>query len=170
MSGDLKYTVLNTDIGWIGLLGSPEGLLHATLPQPSQNEAFNLLGDRANQAALSSEPFDDLIERLRSYFSGHKTTFPDNLDLSEATSFQREVWQALRLIPYGETRSYAWVADCINRPEAARAVGQAVGKNPLAIIVPCHRVIASDGTLGGFGGGLELKRHLLRLEGNSVID
>jgi methylated-DNA-[protein]-cysteine S-methyltransferase len=166
----LKYTVFNTDIGWIGLLSSSAGLLQATLPRPSQEEAFSLLGDRTGQATLSSEPFDDLIERLRSYFSGHKTTFPDSLDLSKATPFQREVWQTLRLIPYGETRSYAWVAESISRPEAARAVGQAVGKNPLAIIVPCHRVIASDGTLGGFSGGLELKRHLLRLEGNSLVD
>ena len=165
----MKYTVFNTDIGWIGLLGSSAGLLKATLPRPSYDGALSLLGDRTNQASLSSGSFADLIERLRSYFSGHRTTFPDNLDLSEATSFQREVWQTLGLIPYGETRSYAWVADRINRPEAARAVGQAVGKNPLAIIVPCHRVIASDGTLGGFSGGLELKRHLLSLEGNSLV-
>jgi methylated-DNA-[protein]-cysteine S-methyltransferase len=165
----LKYTVFNTGIGWIGLLGSSAGLLQATLPQPSHDEAFGMLGGRTNQASLSSEPFDDLVERLRSYFSGHRTTFPDNLDLSEATPFQREVWQVLRLIPYGETRSYAWVAESIEKPGAARAVGQAVGKNPLAIIIPCHRVIASDGTLGGFGGGLELKRHLLHLEGNSLV-
>ena len=166
----MKYTVFNTDIGWIGLLGSSAGLLKATLPRPSHDEAFGMLGDRAGQAVLSSEPFADLIERFRNYYTGHKTTFPDNLDLSGATPFQREVWQTLRLIPYGETRSYAWVAGSINRPEATRAVGQAVGKNPLAIIVPCHRVIASDGTLGGFSGGLELKRHLLHLEGNSFVD
>jgi len=74
------------------------------------------------------------------------------------------VWQATRLIPYGETRSYLWVAVQIGKPGAARAVGQALGRNPLPVIVPCHRVIAADGGLGGFTGGLEMKRRLLELE------
>ena len=78
--------------------------------------------------------------------------------------FRRLVWEATRLIPYGETRSYGWVAKQIGKPHAARAVGQALGKNPFLIIVPCHRVIAGDGTLGGFGGGLEMKQTLLEME------
>lgn len=107
------------------------------------------------------------MERLKSYFAGHKADFPDKLDLSGATTFRREVWEITRLIPYGETRSYAWVAMQIRKPKAVRAVGQALGRNPLPIIVPCHRVLASNGGLGGFSGGLEMKRFLLRLE-NSV--
>ena len=82
----------------------------------------------------------------------------DKLDLPP---FQREVWETTRLIPYGETRSYLWVAKQIKRPRAVRAVGQALSKNPLPIIVPCHRVVASDGRLGGFRRGVEMKRHLL---------
>jgi methylated-DNA-[protein]-cysteine S-methyltransferase len=104
------------------------------------------------------------MKRLASYFAGHKVDFPDRLDLSAAYDFQREVWEATRLIPYGETRSYSWVAAQIEKPKAVRAVGQALGRNPLPVIIPCHRVLASDGALGGFGGGLVMKRFLLNLE------
>ncbi len=104
------------------------------------------------------------MERLRAYFTGSYITFPDRLDLSGATAFQRRVWAATRGIPYGETRSYAWVAQQINQPRAVRAVGQALGRNPLPIIIPCHRVVTSDGRLGGFGGGLKMKSYLLSRE------
>jgi methylated-DNA-[protein]-cysteine S-methyltransferase len=109
--------------------------------------------------------FEETIGRFQAYFSGHKMDFPDKLDISEATPFQSRVWQAARLIPYGETRSYAWVAGQIGKPQAARAVGQALGRNPLPVIIPCHRVLAADGGLGGFGGGMETKKFLLSLEG-----
>ena len=109
------------------------------------------------------------MKRLMVYFSGQRETFPDELDLSVATPFQREVWKATKLIPHGETRSYLWVAKQIKRPEAARAVGQALGRNPLPVIIPCHRVIASDGQLGGFSDGLEMKRYLLCLEASASI-
>ncbi len=104
------------------------------------------------------------MERLRNYFGGHKVNFPDELDLSQATPFQREVWEITRLIPYGETRSYTWVAEQMGRPRALRAVGQALGRNPLPIIIPCHRVLTIDGKLGGYSGGLEMKKYLLSLE------
>ena len=164
----LQYTAFSTDIGWIGVLGSAAGLRRITLPQHSTQEAIQLLGNSVNHAAQTPHLFEDLIERLRSYFGGHKVTFPDKLDLSGATAFRHKVWEITRLIPYGETRSYVWVAEQLGRPEAARAVGQALGRNPFPIIVPCHRVIASDGKLGGYGGGLELKRHLLRLEASAI--
>ncbi len=109
------------------------------------------------------------MKRLRAYFTGRKVEFPDTLDLSVATDFQREVWDATRLIPYGETRSYTWVAEQIKKPRAVRAVGQALGRNPLPVIVPCHRVLTSNGGLGGFSGGLEMKRFLLRLEATAGI-
>ena len=101
---------------------------------------------------------------MRDYFRGGRQTFPDDLDLSEGTPFQQAVWRTARSIPYGETRSYGWIAAAIDRPRAARAVGQAMGSNPLAIIIPCHRVVAGDGGLGGFGGGLDIKRRLLLME------
>ena len=109
------------------------------------------------------------MERLRAYFSGHQIAFPDKLDLSGATPFQRKVWEITRLIPYGKTRSYLWVVEQIKQPGAAQAVGQALSRNPLPIIVPCHRVVASDGKLGGFSGGVEMKRRLLFLEAATSI-
>ncbi len=168
MTKELKYITFNTDMGWVGLVASVKGLLNSTLPQRSAQEALQLLGDSVNQATWSPRLFDDLVKRLKVYFSGHKATFSDELDLSGATLFQREVWEITRLIPYGETRSYLWVAEQIKRPGAARAVGQALGRNPLPVIVPCHRVVASDGKLGGFSGGVEMKRHLLYLEASNI--
>ncbi len=169
MTGELKYITFNTDMGWIGVLGSAKGLLGTTLPQRSAQEVRQLLGDRVNHAIWSPRLFDDLMERLRIYFGGHKATFPDELDLSRATTFQREVWEITRLIPYGETKSYTWVAEQIGKPRAVRAVGQALGKNPLPIIVPCHRVLNIDGKLGGYNGGVEMKRYLLFLEASASI-
>ncbi|MDO8578971.1 MAG: methylated-DNA--[protein]-cysteine S-methyltransferase [Dehalococcoidales bacterium] len=109
--------------------------------------------------------FASLVSRLQTYFDGRKVCFDDiKLDLSSATPFQIKVWQATRSIPYGETRSYRWVAEQTGKPAATRAVGQALGKNPLPIIIPCHRVITSTGGFGGYSGGLEMKHTLLRLE------
>lgn len=169
MTQQLNYIIFNTDMGWLGILGSATGLLRITLPHPSAQEIRQLLGDKINYASWSPHLFQDLIERLKLYFGGHKVGFPDELDLSGATAFQREVWEITRLIPYGETRSYTWVAGQIKKPRAVRAVGQALGRNPLPIIVPCHRVLASNGRLGGYTGGIETKRHLLHLEGSASI-
>jgi len=165
MTQVLNYIIFNTDAGWLGILGSTAGLLRTILPQRSSQEVRQLFGDSLNQADRSPHLFQDLEERLRIYFSGHKVTFPDKLDLSGATAFQREVWETTRLIAYGETRSYTWVAEQIEKPRAVRAVGQALGRNPLPIIVPCHRVLTSNGKLGGFSGGIEVKKRLLHLEG-----
>ena len=167
MTGELKYIIFNTNMGWVGILGSVRGLLGTTLPQPSAQEACQLLGDGVNNAVWSYNLFNGLMERLKTYFSGGKTAFPDELDLSAATPFQRKVWEITRLIPYGNTKSYTWVAEQVKKPEAARAVGQALARNPLPIIIPCHRVLTINGRLGGFSGGVELKRHLLRLEASA---
>jgi O-6-methylguanine DNA methyltransferase len=102
--------------------------------------------------------------QLEEYFSGRRRRFDLPLDL-RGTDFQKRCWQELLKIPYGETRSYAEIARAVGNPLAVRAVGLANGQNPIAIIVPCHRVIGSDGSLTGYGGGLETKRRLLELEG-----
>jgi len=109
--------------------------------------------------------FSRLEQDLTDYFAGRRVRWRDRLDLSTGTPFERQVWRALRRIPYGTVRSYAWVARAIGRPNAARAVGQAVGRNPLGILIPCHRVVRGDGSIGGFGGGIGIKRFLLRLDG-----
>ncbi|TFE00790.1 methylated-DNA--[protein]-cysteine S-methyltransferase [Jeotgalibacillus sp. R-1-5s-1] len=108
------------------------------------------------------------IEELTDYFDGVKQTFNMKVDV-KGTPFQEEVWQALRDIPFGETRSYADIAEVIGRPKAVRAVGGAVGANPVLITIPCHRVIAKDGSIGGFSSGLDLKRVLMRIEGIQLV-
>lgn len=104
------------------------------------------------------------VRELNQYFEGHRRDFDFPLDL-RGTPFQVRCWRALLEIPYGETRTYADIARAVRRPQAFRAVGMANNRNPIAIVVPCHRVIASDGTLCGYGGGLDIKRKLLELEG-----
>ncbi|MCG3148513.1 MAG: Methylated-DNA--protein-cysteine methyltransferase [Verrucomicrobiae bacterium] len=105
-----------------------------------------------------------LARQLKTYAAGKQVRFTVPLDLSAGTAFQQLVWRTLLKIPRGETRSYGWVAKKIGKPRATRAVGSACGANPVPIIVPCHRVIAGDGSLGGFSSGLALKRRLLALE------
>jgi methylated-DNA-[protein]-cysteine S-methyltransferase len=109
----------------------------------------------------------DAARQLLEYFAGARTTF-DLLLAPSGTPFQQSVWAALRTIPYGTTASYAEVAELVGRPRAFRAVGQANGANPIPIIVPCHRVIAAGGGLGGYSGGLGVKMQLLAVEGRSA--
>lgn len=108
---------------------------------------------------------DPILAALRRYFRGERVGFEDiDVDLSGATEFQRRVYGTTRAIPWGKVATYGQIAKAIGKPNAQRAVGQALGRNPVAIVIPCHRVVASDG-LGGFGGGLAWKKKLLRLEG-----
>ncbi|MFC2060713.1 methylated-DNA--[protein]-cysteine S-methyltransferase [Chloroflexota bacterium] len=164
LAEELRYITFNTSAGWIGILASTKGLLSATLPRRSAQEAYQLLGNSVKSAARSPDLFEQLIACFRAYFNGYKVTFTDKLDVSKATGFQREVWKITSLIPYGETRSYLWVAEQIKRPKAMRAVGQALARNPLPVIIPCHRVLSINGKLGGYSGGIETKRYLLHLE------
>jgi O-6-methylguanine DNA methyltransferase len=123
---------------------------------------------REEQKRAAFEPSDirtrAYLDELSEYFSGQRREFSFPLDL-RGTDFQLACWRALLKIPYGETRSYADVARAVGKANAFRAVGMANNRNPIAIVVPCHRVIASDGTLCGYGGGLDVKRRLLELEG-----
>jgi methylated-DNA-[protein]-cysteine S-methyltransferase len=112
--------------------------------------------------------FPDVRRQLGEYFAGERTTFELELHL-DGTAFQRTVWHALTEIPYGETISYGELARRIGRPDRARAVGTANGQNPIAVIVPCHRVIGANGKLVGYGGGLENKRRLLDLEAGLLV-
>lgn len=129
--------------------------------------------DRAGRVALGpvgdggSDHLDLAHDQLDAYFAGRLRRFTVTLD-QRGTPFQRQVWAALAAIPFGETRSYGAIAAAIGQPSASRAVGAANGRNPISIIVPCHRVIGSAGTLTGFAGGLEAKRALLALEGHGT--
>ena len=164
MKERLYYAVFATAAGWCGVAGSDVGLRRTVLPQPGRGEAEHLLTESLDGAVDAPERFANFIQRFTAYFEGKAVDFPDAIDFNGATDFQARVWRAARLIPHGQTRSYAWLAGQIGRPGAARAVGQALGRNPLPIVVPCHRVLAAGGGLGGFTGGLAMKRFLLGLE------
>jgi methylated-DNA-[protein]-cysteine S-methyltransferase len=101
---------------------------------------------------------------LSEYFENGGEEFTQKIDLSGGTEFEKKVWLVLKQIPYGETRTYKWLAEKIGNPNASRAVGRALGKNPLPIVLPCHRIIESDGSLGGYSGGIDIKRRLLDME------
>jgi methylated-DNA-[protein]-cysteine S-methyltransferase len=140
---------------------SPVGPLHAII---EDGRLVDLSFDDGRAPGESDDRFG-LTARLRAYFDGDLDALADlDLDL-RGTAFQRDVWNALRAIPPGETASYRDIAEAVGRPDATRAVGNAVGSNPVAIVVPCHRVIRTSGGLGGFGGGLDRKRWLLAHEG-----
>ncbi len=152
------YTSLDSPVGKLQLVGDESGLQF--LDFPLANSRFVQAADRVETKTM----FCEAVRQLQAYFDGELKDF--SLDLKPSgTQFQREVWRALQNIPYGETRSYAEIAISIGNPKAVRAVGAANGRNPIAIVIPCHRVIGSDGSLTGFGGGLPIKQFLLNLEG-----
>jgi O-6-methylguanine DNA methyltransferase len=113
----------------------------------------------------SSPAAADFFQELDAYFKGDLKKFRQKIKFVRGTAFEQNVWLALKGIPYGEMRSYKWLAERIGKPKALRAVGQALKKNPLPIILPCHRIVASDGSLGGFSCGVDIKEWLLRHEG-----
>lgn len=111
----------------------------------------------------SSAP-KDFVKELTSYFQGSAGDFRQEVKFLSGTDFERKVWNVLKKIPFGETRSYKWIAEKIGKPAAVRAVGRALSKNPVPIVIPCHRVIESDGSLGGYSSGEHIKRRLLEME------
>ncbi len=160
----LTFEVCETRRGWIGVVGSSDGLKKVILPLKSKEAVLGRIASYGCCENHDNTSFTDLTDRIRRYFDGEPVKFTDKLDLSGATRFQKNVWLTVRNIPRGETRSYGWVASQLGLPGAARAVGQALGRNPVPIVIPCHRVIGNDGKLVGFGGGVEIKKFLLQLE------
>lgn len=151
------------------LLASSRGLCFLALPhERAQAIAEFVSGHRIQHLKENPPLLAPYLEQLDEYFHGDRHVFTVPLDILSGTPFQRQVWETLRRIPFGHTRSYADVASAAGYPRASRAVGTAVSKNPIAIMIPCHRVIGSNGTLTGFAGGLNLKQHLLELEGVRV--
>ncbi len=158
----LQWTVFSCDMGTVYLIVGAQGLIRSTLPlngDPPPEIAGQL--QRAVPTCGRTAPYETWLSR---YFSGDFSMAMPPLCPSGST-FQRDVWQATALVPAGSTASYADIARRAGYPRAFRAVGGAMARNPVPLFVPCHRVIGSDGTLGGFGGGIQLKRRLLRHEG-----
>lgn len=165
-NGETIAAVLPTSAGWVGCAATARGLTRLTLPQRSWTQAWRRLGVSAPNGISLGPVSKDLQQRLDRYFAGKPEIFRDiPLDLRGVSPFTRRVLMAVRAIPRGQVRSYRQVAAAVGRPQAARAVGRVMAANSLCIVVPCHRVVGSNGSLGGFGGGLDLKRRLLTLEG-----
>ena len=152
----MQYRTIESPVGPLTLAGDGRRLMHLWMVDQTHEPSYG--GWERNDKA-----FSDAIDQLDGYFAGERREFDLELDLV-GTNFQRRVWEALLTIPYGETRSYGYIAEQIGSPGASRAVGLANGRNPIGIIVPCHRVIGANGSLTGYGGGLERKRILLELE------
>ena len=153
--------------GWMGVAESEQGLTAIMLPQTSKAAVAAGLGDGAvSEERSTSVTLREARKQLVEYLAGTRTAFDLPLDLSRGTAFQRKVWKTLRAIPYGQLWSYRGLAARVGGVQYARAVGGAVGANPLPIVVPCHRVVAQDSTIGGFSSGLPAKRRLLALEGS----
>jgi len=161
----LATSEFESPIGQLRLAATAAGVVRIEFPVASGAGFWGWLTRNCRDAeSVESLPaLEQVRAELSDYFAGKLEKFSAPLDL-RGTEFQREVWQALLRIPYGETRSYGEIATEVGRPKAYRAVGLANGANPVPLVVPCHRVIAAGGKLGGFGGGLEAKRKLLALE------
>jgi methylated-DNA-[protein]-cysteine S-methyltransferase len=153
----MQYTTIDSPIGELLLLGDDRALQGLYMQDGRKPITIGQGWQR------SAPPFARVSEQLSDYFDGRRATFDVPL-LMHGKPFERRVWCALQNIPYGETVSYGEVARRIGQPRAARAVGLANGRNPIAVIVPCHRVVGANGTLTGYGGGLQRKRILLELE------
>lgn len=157
-----------TRLGWLGVARSEQGVRYLQLPRATRSAALRELQREFPEGAIQTDVPEGIERELREYAEGRCRAFSAALDLAMLKPFQRAVLIAISKIPFGETRSYGWVAREIGQPNAARAVGQALHTNPIPIIIPCHRVIASDGSLGGYGGGLPMKAKLLQLEGAAL--
>ncbi len=167
----LATAVIKSPVGPLFLAVSPKGLVALEFDarlagqQTLRPNPRNLREEEHRfEFRDAREELIPYVRELDEYFAGRRKRFGFDLDL-RGTDFQLACWRALVAIPYGETRSYADIARAVGRPQGFRAVGMANNRNPVAIVVPCHRVIASDGTLCGYGGGLDIKRKLLELEG-----
>lgn len=165
MSDVWELTTSRTQLGWIGVLSAGKGVRHIEMGK-SQDGVLASLRARFPKAEFA-EPTEEARawgQRIAEYCDGGAEQWDVPLDV-RGTAFQQDVWNALRAIPEGETRSYAEIARAIGRPKSARAVGAACGANPFAPLIPCHRVLRGDGGIGGYGYGLEIKRRLLAREG-----
>ena len=155
------HTVVPSPIGPLTVVREDGALVRLAMSPPGRFVDAEI-GER------SDEGFDDVVRQLGEYFAGERTAF--DLPLRPVGSpFEMAVWDQLTRIPYGRTRSYGYVAEAVGEPGGAQAVGAANGRNPIAVVVPCHRVIGADGSLTGFGGGMPAKRTLLDLERGAAL-
>jgi len=162
------YDVWATAFGPVGAAMGPRGLVRFILPHGTREHALGLLAGQYAEGVGDAAPLADLREMTQAYFEGEDVDFREvTCDLAPADSFTGKVLRACWDIPYGQTAGYATLAGRVGNPKASRAVAGALGRNPIPLIVPCHRILYADGSLGGFSAeaGLDLKRRMLALEG-----
>lgn len=165
-----RYHIFESPMGWVGMVRETEGLKRLSL-KPTVEEVLEDMGEDLRDAVDDPGGFGEAVGCLERYFEGDATALGEiELDLGAAPPFFAAAWEACRRIPPGETRSYQWLAAEAGNPLAARAAGQAMARNRWALVIPCHRVIGSDGDLHGYGaGGLRVKARLLQLENPDLI-
>jgi len=165
MTDQLTFHLCETERGWVGLVLSPHGLRATTLLRRTRDEAMREVMELGATGPARDADLADIPERICALASGRYENLAIQVDWNGASGFRRAVMEETMHMPAGETRSYAWLAERVGRPAAARAVGRVMATNPLPLVVPCHRVVGSNGSLTGYGGGLPLKEDLLRAEG-----
>jgi len=179
----MHETIFQTKWGWVGVAATGRGVQAIVLPKPTRQAVERELHTLLNGNSTPTHPsplegegegggrsqatrhLKAVREAITAYLEGKTRVLSVPLDLQGQPRFRLKVWEVLQRIPYGRVRSYGWVARKVGKPKAARAVGAACGANPVPLLVPCHRVIAGDGSLGGFSGSLGVKKRLLKLEG-----
>jgi len=164
---EFMYTTYPWNFGKLYIAATPQGICKIEFSKVQTETMFvdALKSISHEEVNRKNHHFEKLCSKFDRYFAGEKMSFDEPLDFLIGTEFQKKVWQKVRQIPYGQVRTYGEIAAQIGNPKAVRAVGGANGANPIPILVPCHRVVAAGGKLGGYGGGLDVKEYLLRLEG-----
>lgn len=162
---DVAYDIVDTPIGHLFVAATDRGLCRISYDPETERVVEGLARTLGTRVLRSPRPVDKTRRQLEEYFERRRTDFELDVDLRLAADFSRRVLEELALVPYGETTTYGELAKRAERPRAARAVGTVMNRNPIPIVLPCHRVVGSTGSLTGYGGGLDRKEALLRLEG-----
>ena len=162
---DVAYDIVDTPIGSLFVAATDAGLCRISYDPETDRVVEDLARTLGTRVLRSARPVDQTRRQLAEYFEKRRTEFELDLDLSLAADFSRRVLDELALVPYGEVTTYGELAKRAERPRAARAVGTVMNRNPIPIVLPCHRVVGANGSLTGYAGGLDVKERLLRLEG-----
>jgi methylated-DNA-[protein]-cysteine S-methyltransferase len=165
---DLRFHLVETDLGWVGVALSDRGLREILLPHKSRDDALRKMAELGADEPVTASEARSISAMIQALVSGRAFQNGLTLDWAGITPFRRAVMEECMRIPAGQTLSYGELAARVGRPGAARAVGRVMATNPLPLLVPCHRVLGSDGTLHGYGGGLPMKAALLKAEGKPV--
>jgi len=165
---EARYGTVPSPVGDLLVAVSDEGVCEVSFARESSEDFFSELKQRGFTGKADQHAIDDVASQLRDYFSGRRKQFEMTVDLSGMTPFTQQVLKATASVPFGKLSTYQDIARAIGKPGASRAVGNALGRNPIPVVVPCHRIVRSDWTIGGYTGGLDIKQRLLSIEGSAL--